>query len=66
VARGAPPGPGRQAAIRKGLSEQLLALLARHGWKGTREEALQAFAADLDLNAQGLEVWMASQAGARS
>ena len=64
VARGAPPGPGRQAAIRAGLAAQLLALLARRGWKGTREEALSAFAADLDLNSQGLEFWMASQANA--
>jgi hypothetical protein len=63
VARAAPPGPGRQAAIRAGLAEQLLGLLARRGWKGTREEALEAYATDLDLNAQGLEVWMASQAG---
>jgi glyoxylase-like metal-dependent hydrolase (beta-lactamase superfamily II) len=61
VARGAPTGPGRQGAIRAGLAAQLLELLARRGWKGTREEALAAFAADLDLNSQGLEVWMASQ-----
>jgi glyoxylase-like metal-dependent hydrolase (beta-lactamase superfamily II) len=66
VARAAPEGPGRQAAIRAGLAGQLVGLLARRGWKGTREEALQAFAVDLDLNAQGLEVWMASQAGASS
>ncbi len=66
IAREAPPGPGRQAAIRAGLEGQLVGLLSRRGWKGTREEALEAFAADLDLNAQGLEVWMASQGGARS
>jgi len=59
VARGAPAGPGRQAAIRAGLVEQLLDLLARRGWKGTREEALEAYATDLDLNSQGLEVWLA-------
>lgn len=64
VARGAPAGPGRQAAIREGLSEQLLGLLAQHGWKGTREEALGAFDADLDLNSQGLEVWLQSQPAA--
>lgn len=64
VARGASPGPGRQAAIRAGLAAQLLELLARRGWKGTREEALAAFATDLDLNSQGLEFWMASQASA--
>jgi len=61
VARAAPPGPGRQAAIRAGLADQLLGLLARRGWQGTREEALEAYAADLDLNSQGLAVWMESQ-----
>lgn len=61
VARGAPPGPGRQAAIRAGLTEQLLGLLSQRGWKGTREEALEAFATDLDLNSQGLEVWLQSR-----
>jgi hypothetical protein len=58
AARAAPAGPGRQAAIRDGLAAQLLGLLAAHGWKGTQEEALSAFAVDLDLNAQGLEVWL--------
>ena len=62
VARAAPAGPGRKAAIQAGLGELLLGLLGRHGWTGTREEALSAFAADLDLNAQGLAFWMESQA----
>ena len=34
VARAAPPGPGRQAAIRAGLAEQLLGLLSRRGVEG--------------------------------
>jgi glyoxylase-like metal-dependent hydrolase (beta-lactamase superfamily II) len=62
VARAAPPGPGRQAAIRAGLAEQLLGLLSQRGWSGTREEALEAYATDLDLNSQGLEVWLGSLA----
>jgi glyoxylase-like metal-dependent hydrolase (beta-lactamase superfamily II) len=62
VARSAPEGPGRQAAIRAGLVEQLVGLLSRRGWKGTREEALEAYATDLDLNAQGLEFWLQSLA----
>jgi glyoxylase-like metal-dependent hydrolase (beta-lactamase superfamily II) len=61
VARGAPPGEGRHDAIRAGLARQLLEALARHGWKGTREEALEAYAVDLDLNSQGLEVWLDSE-----
>jgi glyoxylase-like metal-dependent hydrolase (beta-lactamase superfamily II) len=63
VARAAPAGPGRQAAIRAGLVEQLVGLLSRRGWRGTREEAIEAFAADLDLNSQGLEFWLRSLAG---
>ncbi len=61
VAEAAPAGPGREAAIREGLAAQLLRLLDRHGWKGTREEALRAFDADLNLNSQGLEVWLRSR-----
>jgi glyoxylase-like metal-dependent hydrolase (beta-lactamase superfamily II) len=64
AARAAPEGPGRQAAIREGLARQLVALLAAHGWRGTREEALAAFAVDLDLNAQGLDVWLSAPAKA--
>jgi glyoxylase-like metal-dependent hydrolase (beta-lactamase superfamily II) len=58
IARAAPPGPGRAAAIREGLAGLLLESLARHGWTGSREETLDAFAVDLDLNTQGLEVWL--------
>jgi glyoxylase-like metal-dependent hydrolase (beta-lactamase superfamily II) len=61
AAKAAPPGPGRHEAVRAGLAAQLLEGLARHGWKGTREDALAAYAVDLDLNSQGLEVWLASQ-----
>ncbi len=66
VAEGAAPGPRRQAEIRAGLAAQLLDLLARHGWKGPRAEALAAFDADLDLNSQGLEVWLRTRGEARA
>jgi glyoxylase-like metal-dependent hydrolase (beta-lactamase superfamily II) len=62
AARAAAPGKGRNAAIQAGLAEQLVDGLARHGWKGTRDEAVAAFAVDFDLNAQGLEVWLDAQA----
>jgi glyoxylase-like metal-dependent hydrolase (beta-lactamase superfamily II) len=64
AARAAAPGQGRNAAIQAGLAEQLVAGLARHGWKGTRDEAVAAFAVDFNLNAQGLEVWLDAQARA--
>jgi glyoxylase-like metal-dependent hydrolase (beta-lactamase superfamily II) len=57
-ARAAPAGPGRHEAIRAGLEAQLLEGLARHGAPLSREEALGVFAGDLDLNAQGLGVWL--------
>ena len=64
VARAAAPGKGRTAAIQAGLAEQLVDGLARHGWKGTRDEAVAAFAVDFDLNSQGLEVWLDARSGA--
>ena len=65
VARAAPAGPGRTAAIREGLAAQLLRALAAHGYGGSEEEALRAFRPDLDLNAQGLAFWLAAP-GARA
>jgi len=64
AARAAAPGKERNAAIQAGLAEQLVEGLARHGWKGTRDEAVAAFAVDFNLNAQGLEVWLDAQASA--
>jgi glyoxylase-like metal-dependent hydrolase (beta-lactamase superfamily II) len=63
AARAAPPGPGRQAAIREALRHQLLAALAVHG-AGTSEAEVALFAVDLELNAQGLDVWL--EAGAKA
>ena len=65
AALAAPAGPGRRQAIRAGLEAQLLAALDAHGWRGGRDEALAAFAGDLDLNAQGLDVWLDSLASGR-
>jgi glyoxylase-like metal-dependent hydrolase (beta-lactamase superfamily II) len=58
VARAAPAGPGRHAAIKAGLAASLLAGLAAHGAPVTAEWALDKFDNDLELNAQGLEVWL--------
>jgi len=60
-ARAAAAGPGRHEAIRAGLEAQLLGDLARHGAPLSREEALRVFAGDLELNAQGLGVWLDSR-----
>ncbi|HET9553886.1 MAG TPA: MBL fold metallo-hydrolase [Anaeromyxobacteraceae bacterium] len=58
VARAAPAGPGRHAAIKAGLAAFLLEGLAAHGAPVTKEWALDKFDNDLELNAQGLEVWL--------
>jgi glyoxylase-like metal-dependent hydrolase (beta-lactamase superfamily II) len=54
----APAGPGRQGAIRASLEAQLLQDLDRHGAPIARDVALQVYAGDLELNAQGLGVWL--------
>jgi hypothetical protein len=64
LARTAPSGPGRHAALREALADQLLRGLAAHGASLGREEALAVFGVDLELNAQGLEVWVDGQAKA--
>jgi hypothetical protein len=60
IARGAPAGPGRHAAIVRGLERLLLDGLAEHGSPLAGGEALALYANDLALNAQGLEVWLDS------
>jgi glyoxylase-like metal-dependent hydrolase (beta-lactamase superfamily II) len=54
----APSGPGRHAALRQSLESQLLEDLARHGSTFPRADAVRVFSDDLDLNTQGLEVWL--------
>ncbi len=58
VARAAPPGPGRHEAIKAGLTAQLRADLAAHGVPLPQAESLEVFGNDLELNAQGLGVWL--------
>jgi glyoxylase-like metal-dependent hydrolase (beta-lactamase superfamily II) len=53
-----PAGPVRHAAIKAGLTEYLLLGLDAHRAPTTREQALALFDNDLELNAQGLGVWL--------
>jgi glyoxylase-like metal-dependent hydrolase (beta-lactamase superfamily II) len=64
LALAAPSGAGRHQALRRALEGQLLAGLSTHGFRGGRDQALHLFESDLDLNAQGLEVWLDSRARA--
>jgi glyoxylase-like metal-dependent hydrolase (beta-lactamase superfamily II) len=61
AARAAPAGPGRHAAIKAALTVQLLDGLARHGSPLAPGKALEVFAGDLELNAQGLGFWLDAQ-----
>jgi glyoxylase-like metal-dependent hydrolase (beta-lactamase superfamily II) len=48
----------RHAALKRGLAEQYMQVLARHGCTLPREQALNLLAMDLELNAQGLAIWL--------
>jgi glyoxylase-like metal-dependent hydrolase (beta-lactamase superfamily II) len=61
AARGAPEP---HAVLRDAMEELLMAELARHGSHRSRDEVLAVWEPDLELNAQGLHVWMAKPAKA--
>lgn len=54
-------GGDRQSRIRAGLAQLLLEEVQRFGCLLPTDEILEIFATDLDLNAQGLTVWLDSQ-----
>ncbi|EXI67510.1 MAG: hydroxyacylglutathione hydrolase [Candidatus Accumulibacter adjunctus] len=56
-------GSERRARIRAGLQELLLVEAERFGCALPTAQVLELFATDLDLNAQGLDVWLDSRAG---
>ncbi len=58
IARAAPAGPDRHQAIKDGLTAQLLADGARHGVPLPGPRLVEVFSNDLELNAQGLGVWL--------
>jgi glyoxylase-like metal-dependent hydrolase (beta-lactamase superfamily II) len=62
VAERAPSGPGRHAAVKQGLAALLTEALAAHGSPRPLGEALAWYDNDLELNAQGLEVWLDGRA----
>ena len=51
-------GDNRHAALRRGLEALVLAESARQGWALDRAQVLALFATDIELNAQGLGVWL--------
>lgn len=53
-------GPGRHARIRQGITDYLLAEVHAHGCILPEATVLEIWATDLELNAQGLGVWLDS------
>lgn len=66
LARSLPPGPGRHAALKQGLRELYLASLVRHGCEGPAERLGDLLAMDIELNAQGIAVWLDRDASVAS
>jgi glyoxylase-like metal-dependent hydrolase (beta-lactamase superfamily II) len=58
LAADGPPGETRKSQIRNALLNWLVAELLRHGCKQSPQEIEQIMAMDLELDAQGLEVWL--------
>jgi glyoxylase-like metal-dependent hydrolase (beta-lactamase superfamily II) len=48
----------RQQAIRESLFEYYVEELAEHGYAGDRDRVASVMSIDVELNAQGLEVWL--------
>jgi glyoxylase-like metal-dependent hydrolase (beta-lactamase superfamily II) len=55
------PKEERTNRIRQRLADQLLAGLQAHGCRLEPQRSLEILSVDLDLNAQGLEVWLRRQ-----
>jgi glyoxylase-like metal-dependent hydrolase (beta-lactamase superfamily II) len=58
MARGCPAGAGRHQALRQGLAGLYLARLRGQGCRLSETQALELLELDLELNAQGLAIWL--------
>ena len=58
LARAAPNGPGRHACLTDGLGRFFIERLRAHGCRMSDERMLDTLAMDIELNAQGLGVWL--------
>jgi hydroxyacylglutathione hydrolase len=52
------PGPDRHARIRANLAHLVVNEVERFGCKLAPAEVLQLWATDIELNAQGLDIWL--------
>ncbi len=51
-------GAGRHARLRAGVDAIAMNEARRHGWRLGREEVMEVLGGDLELNAQGLAIWL--------
>ncbi|MFK2900735.1 MBL fold metallo-hydrolase [Dyella jejuensis] len=58
LARALRNSPDRHADLVQGLTELYAQRIADHGWQGDREALLHWLGMDIQLNAQGLGVWL--------
>lgn len=61
LARSLADHPDRHAELVRGLGADVLAALRRHGCTRSDDEVFRLLATDLELNAQGLEIWLDSR-----
>jgi len=54
-------GAGRKRLLTEGVSALVLAERERQGWRLPSEKVLEVFALDIELNAQGIESWLATE-----
>ena len=57
-------GTARHARLKAGVKQLVLDEAQRHNWCLPREQVLEIFAGDIELNAQGLGCWLDSSNGA--
>lgn len=53
-----PTGPGRHALIKRGLQQIYVESLAAHGCSFSETQVAELLAVDIELNAQGMAVWL--------
>ena len=53
-------GSARHARLKAGVAAIVLEEARRYEWRLTGQQALEIFAGDIELNAQGLAIWLDS------
>jgi glyoxylase-like metal-dependent hydrolase (beta-lactamase superfamily II) len=56
-------GPARHDRLKAGVRQIVLDEARRYGWALPREQVLEVFAGDIELNAQGLGIWLDTRDG---